>query len=188
MWPVLKLGQRQYVFSSVIKVFSTFSMEDQGYPHLLCNTWNVLEKEKDGGFDSRDVSFSICVTKHLNLARIQAISKRCICICLGFSDCNRWIFHLRWEAADPGIRGEENWGWVGRKVEMWAAGACSCEVPGHRDGNVRSGEGTQLPKRAGIPGTGAQGSGRRLQHLEQGHRPEPAQPGGRSGSGRLLLS
>lgn len=119
------------------------------------------------------------MTKHLNLARIQAISKRCICICLGFTDCNRWIFHLRWEAADPGIRGEENRGWVGRKVEMWAAGACSCEVPGHGDGNGQSGEGRQLPKRAGIPGIGAQGwwgvwdqaSGRRLQRLEQGHRP-----------------
>lgn len=93
----------------------------------------------------------ICMTKHLNLARIQGFSKRSICICLGLTDCNRWIFHLRWEAADPGIRGEENRGWVGRKVEMWAAGACSCEVPGHRDNREHGGNGMEMasPERGG---------------------------------------
>lgn len=35
--------------------------------------------------------------KHLNLARIQAFSKRSICICLEPANCNRWIFHLCWE-------------------------------------------------------------------------------------------
>lgn len=47
------------------------------------------ELKKDEGLYSRDVSFSICMTKHQNLARIQAFPKRPLCICLGLTKCNR---------------------------------------------------------------------------------------------------
>lgn len=171
----------------VFQRFKSFLNFYRGRP-VITLSFKTLEiwLKKDEGFDSRDVS-SICMTKHLNLARIQAFSKRAICICLGLTDCNRWIFHLRWEAADPGIRGEENWGWVGRRVEIWAAGACSCEVPGHRDnrehggnaGNGQSGEGRQQERwpwdGALGSGIGAAASGPGTQTWQEGA--EPGQPG-----------
>lgn len=160
-----------------------------------------LKKERMRGLIPEMCLSPICMTKHLNLARIQAFSKRSICICLGLTDCNRWIFHLRWEAADPGIRGEENWGWMGRKVEMWAAGACSCEVPGHGDDREHGGNGGKRSVWRGETGncslreTGGLGSGIWEEAAASGpgtqtwwEGAEPGQPGGRSGSGRPLLS
>lgn len=69
-------------------------------------------------------------------------------------------------------------------------------MPGHRDNREHGGNGVDmaglergdrelLPKRSGIR-EGAAASGPGTQTWQEGA--EPAQPGGRSGSGRLLLS